>query len=190
MSTNTRATILQTARHLFVQQGFTATSIRQLAEEAGIGKATIYHHFANKQAIALALLDQELDVDRGLLAAIQAEADPRRRIETAVHASLAIFQQSMSLIQVVQREVPAGQVRLDAEFRAYWQAHVALIAAAITQGQAEGIFRAVDPEQAAQTLIAMIFGLVTSSLALGKTTPVPEEGAIHLLDIFYRGVEA
>jgi AcrR family transcriptional regulator len=57
MSSDTRNTILQVANRLFVRQGYTATSTRQIAEEAGIGKATIYHHFPDKQAIVLALLE-------------------------------------------------------------------------------------------------------------------------------------
>lgn len=189
MSVETRTTILETARRLFVQQGFTATSIRQLAQEAGIGKATIYHHFADKQAIMMALLDQELNIDKGMITALHAEPDPRRRIETAVYTSLAFFQQSMNLIQVVRREMPAGQARLDAEFNTYWESHIALTAAAITQGQAEGVFRDVDAAQAAQVLITMIFGLVNSAAALNHPIPAPEEGAAVLLDIFWRGIE-
>ncbi len=189
MSTETRTLILETARRLFIQQGFTATSIRQLAQETGIGKATIYHHFAEKQAIAMALLDQELDVDEGVITTLHAESDPRRRIEISVRTSLAFFRQSMNLIQVVRREVPVGQARLDAEFNTYWESHTALIAAAITQGQTEGAFRAMDAEQAAQVLIAMIFGLVNSAVALNQPIPTPEEGTAVLLDIFWRGIE-
>lgn len=189
MSTDTRTIILQTARRLFVQQGFTATSIRQLAQEAGIGKATIYHYFADKQAIVLTLLDQEMDVNEEAMAVSETETDPRRRIEMVVHASIAIFQRSMDLIQVVQREVPAGRKRLDAGFHEYWEAHTLLIAAAIEQGQAEDIFRDVNPMQAAQILITTIFGQVTVAAALGKQTPPPKSGAKTLLDIFYQGIE-
>ena len=46
----TRQAILSAAYSLFLEQGFSATSMRQVAEAAGIGKATIYHHFHNKQA--------------------------------------------------------------------------------------------------------------------------------------------
>ncbi len=189
MSTNTLTSILQTARRLFVQQGFTATSIRQLAQEAGIGKATIYHHFADKQTIALTLLEQELEVDDGDLVALRAEPDPRRRIEMAVCTNIAFFQQSMDLIMVMQREVPAGRTLLDTKFLDYWELFSGLIADAITQGQTEDIFRDVDTTQAAQVLLTMIFGLVSSPLALSQPIPTPEESTAVLLNIFWHGVE-
>lgn len=190
MATETRATILQTARRLFVRQGFTATSIRQLAEEVGIGKATIYHHFKGKQAIALALLDRELGVGEGDWVALRAEPDPRRRIEIAVRSNIAVFQQSMDLIMVVQREIPAALAQLDAIFFEYWETFTMLIADAIMDGQAEGIFRTVDATQAAQVLITMILGLVGTPLALRQPVPTPEESTAVFLNIFWYGIEA
>ncbi len=190
MSADTRTTILDTALHLFVERGFTATTMRQLAGEAGVGKATIYHHFEDKQAIMMALLEQETGPNEEMLAAVEAEANPRRTIDMAVQASLAVFHRSMDLIQVVQREVPDGRAWLDGEFRSFWQSNTAIVAAAITRGQAEGIFRDVDPQQAAQVLVAMIFGSVTSAIALNSPILTPEEAAVSLLDIFLRGIDA
>ena len=43
-----RHSVVKTARKLFLQQGFHATSMDQIAEHAGITKKTIYHHFATK----------------------------------------------------------------------------------------------------------------------------------------------
>ncbi|NMC78544.1 MAG: helix-turn-helix transcriptional regulator, partial [Chloroflexi bacterium] len=57
-TSETYSRIMQIARRLFVQQGYTATSMRQVAGEAGIGKATIYHHFPDKQAVVMALLQE------------------------------------------------------------------------------------------------------------------------------------
>ncbi|HDL41599.1 MAG TPA: TetR/AcrR family transcriptional regulator [Actinobacteria bacterium] len=188
-TTDTRATILQIARRLFVQHGFTATTMRQLAREAGIGKATIYHHFADKQAIVLALLEQETGPDVDALAAFESETDPRRCIDMVVLATLEVFQQSMDLIQVVQREVPDGQVWLDAGFRTFWDTNTTTVGAAIAQGQTDGIFRDVDPQQAAAVLMSMVFGLVTSATALNRPLLTPEDEAAGLLDIFLRGID-
>ncbi len=185
---NTRKTILNAAHRLFVQQGYTATSMRQLAEEAGIGKSTIYHHFADKQTIALALLDEELNIDKDTLTALLTEPDPRRRIETAVSTSLTLFQESAGLVQVLRREVPAGRERVDARLHAYWKSHTNLVSAAIVQGQAASIFRDTDPDKAAQILVAMILGQVTSTIALAHPMLTTKAGTAALLDIFYHGI--
>jgi hypothetical protein len=49
-------------RPLFIQKGYTATSMREIAAEVGIGKATIYYHFPDKEAIASALIHQTFQI--------------------------------------------------------------------------------------------------------------------------------
>ena len=43
--------ILNTACSLFYQQGYLATGINQIIEEAGIAKASLYQHFSSKEAL-------------------------------------------------------------------------------------------------------------------------------------------
>lgn len=59
----TRNRILQSAKKLFVKQGFAATSISQIASKANINQSLIYHHFGSKQqlwkAVKAYLLEKE-----------------------------------------------------------------------------------------------------------------------------------
>lgn len=58
------STILAAALDLFAVQGFHATNVPMIAEKAGVAVGTLYHHFANKEAIANELycrLRRELD---------------------------------------------------------------------------------------------------------------------------------
>jgi AcrR family transcriptional regulator len=52
----TQARIVEAAYRLFIEQGFHATSIRQVAEAAGVTVGGIYAHFASKEAIWEAVL--------------------------------------------------------------------------------------------------------------------------------------
>jgi AcrR family transcriptional regulator len=47
----TIAAILQAARKLFARRGFAATSIDDIADEAGVAKGAVYHHFSSKEEI-------------------------------------------------------------------------------------------------------------------------------------------
>jgi AcrR family transcriptional regulator len=47
----TAATILQIARGLFIQKGFSGTSISDIANLAKLNKSLIYHHFINKEGL-------------------------------------------------------------------------------------------------------------------------------------------
>jgi AcrR family transcriptional regulator len=54
---DTRAEILAVATELFSEQGFEATSLREIAERLGITKAALYYHFPSKDDILAALLE-------------------------------------------------------------------------------------------------------------------------------------
>ena len=53
----TRAGLLAAAHKLFLQQGFHGTSMREIADEAGVAVGGIYNHFATKEDIFAAVLD-------------------------------------------------------------------------------------------------------------------------------------
>ncbi len=189
MPSDTRDAILQVANRLFVRQGYTATSTRQIAEEAGIGKATIYHHFPDKQAIVLALLDRNTARTRQVLDAVKAETDPRRRIETAVEASLRFFYESADILQIVRREVPGGRTQLKSEYITFLEEHTTLLTEALQQGIEQGLFRPVDPAEATRVLLIMIQGTFALAHLSGERLQPPEKATISLLDIFFQGVE-
>jgi len=56
-SQRSRAQILDTALALFSHQGYRATSMREIAQKAGVSTGNVYHHFKDKEAIFLELLD-------------------------------------------------------------------------------------------------------------------------------------
>jgi AcrR family transcriptional regulator len=56
-SSATIAAILATARKLFAANGFEATSIDEIAAQAGVAKGAIYHHFASKEEIFTQVLE-------------------------------------------------------------------------------------------------------------------------------------
>jgi AcrR family transcriptional regulator len=65
----TRRRVLQAAESLFARRGYEATGMADVAERAGVGVGTLYHHFPDKRALLLALVDdwgdRELEHRRG-----------------------------------------------------------------------------------------------------------------------------
>jgi AcrR family transcriptional regulator len=57
MALQTRADILRTARRLFAERGYAATSVNDIAEEAGVALQTIYSRLGSKRGIVVALID-------------------------------------------------------------------------------------------------------------------------------------
>ncbi len=56
----TRERILQAASDLFLEQGYHGTSMRQVAELAGVTPSSIYNHVANKESLFTELLGERL----------------------------------------------------------------------------------------------------------------------------------
>src|SRR5205809_1098429 len=55
-STNTRGKILQAAFTVLSRQGYENTSIKDIAEEAGVAQGLVHYHFKSKQQLVLAVL--------------------------------------------------------------------------------------------------------------------------------------
>ena len=189
MTSETYDTILQVARRLFSRQGYTATSVRQIAEETGIGKATIYHHFPDKQAIITALFERSRGRMDEVLAQMRTEPEPRRRLRTAVEASLSFLAESTDILQIVRREVPGGRAQIQTTMASFFRSYLGVLAETLQQGQAQGIFRDMDPMTGARVLLTMIQGTYAMAYITGQRLPQPEAAAETLLDVFFHGVE-
>jgi len=60
----TKAEAQRVALALFIEQGYEATSLRQIADRLGINKASLYYHFKNKEEIvASALADRGAEAE-------------------------------------------------------------------------------------------------------------------------------
>src|SRR5688572_2283235 len=55
----TRAALVQAARAAFATNGFTATSTPRIAEDAGVSRGALYHHFADKAELFRAVVEHE-----------------------------------------------------------------------------------------------------------------------------------
>jgi AcrR family transcriptional regulator len=72
---DTRTRIQETALKLFIEQGYEATSLREIAEALGVTKAALYYHFKTKDDIVTSLAEDRLQAVQELIA--WAEAQPR-----------------------------------------------------------------------------------------------------------------
>jgi len=72
---DTRRRIQEVALELFTEQGYEATSLREIAERLGVTKAALYYHFKTKEEIVGSLIDDRLALLRELVD--WAQAQPR-----------------------------------------------------------------------------------------------------------------
>lgn len=77
-----RDRVLKTASRLFLREGVRAVGVDRIAEEAQVGKMTLYRHFATKDELVVAVLEGRDGPARAALAAAidHAGDDPRARL--------------------------------------------------------------------------------------------------------------
>jgi AcrR family transcriptional regulator len=84
----TRKAVLDAARALFLERGYAATTVRAVAEMAGVSVETVYKAFGNKAGLVKAVFDVAIVGDdrpvpmlqRERVARMRAEPDPRRKL--------------------------------------------------------------------------------------------------------------
>lgn len=106
--------LLQIAADLFADRGYNATTVRDIADEAGILSGSLYHHFDSKESMIDTILSNFIEQTLARYEAVVAEGKgPTETFEGLVRASLDSMVDSRSAILIYQNEARflAGQPR-------------------------------------------------------------------------------
>lgn len=96
-----RELLLQSAARLFAAHGIDEVTMSAIAEEAGVGKGTLYRHFANKTELCLALLDHQQRELQGLtLTYLRQNIPPAEKLIWFLESTLSFVLQNLSLMPV------------------------------------------------------------------------------------------
>jgi AcrR family transcriptional regulator len=186
----TRNQLLAAAERLFIERGFHAASIDDIAQAAGFTKGAVYAHFKNKEDVFIALTERRWDEQ---LARVRAALDtlatssPEQRSASFVDLSRTLLWddpnwQLLSLeFNVYAARNPSAQQRLSERHRE----DRSMLAELLEQDLAKrGVDPAISPNQLAGVLLAFFNGL-----ALKHTTNPDHDdnellsAAIHLIDV-------
>ncbi|MEV0704083.1 TetR/AcrR family transcriptional regulator [Saccharopolyspora sp. NPDC050389] len=100
-----RAELLAIAAELFATRGFLATTVRDIADAAGILSGSLYHHFDSKESMVDEILREFLDAQRETNEQVLREAsDPRAAITELIRRSFGAMQQHRAAIAIFQNE--------------------------------------------------------------------------------------
>jgi len=91
-----RQRMLDAAKTLFVQNGYSKTNMEDIAERAGLGVATLYNYFNTKEGVFATMAREDMSVlqQRGEQTLAQQDVDPI----TAVYALLTVYNQVFEFI--------------------------------------------------------------------------------------------
>lgn len=183
---NRRHEIFHSVVSAFVKKGFQETSMREIAESAGIGKSTLYDYFKTKDDILLYFFEDQLNdlAEAAQTIALQnISADKRLRRIMKVH--LESLQANKSLFMKLSLEAQRLKLESQKQIQKKRHAYQDLIRGLIEEGIREGAFRNVDPLLAARVLINTMAPVAFTSRPTGTAQEMMEE----TIDIFFKGIE-
>nr|WP_042180761.1 TetR/AcrR family transcriptional regulator [Kibdelosporangium sp. MJ126-NF4]CEL14569.1 Transcriptional regulator, TetR family [Kibdelosporangium sp. MJ126-NF4]CTQ88934.1 Transcriptional regulator, TetR family [Kibdelosporangium sp. MJ126-NF4] len=105
----TRAEIARAARRLFVEQGWAATTVRDVAQAAGVSVPTVYSVYGTKTGLALAVADSaDLTADGPrMVEELESGAEPVRQLAAMIGYDRRLFERSGDVITLMR---DAGRV--------------------------------------------------------------------------------
>ena len=149
--------------------GFSATSISKIAEESGKSKATLYHHYDDKEDLLGDFLGFLLDRLEAELDDVDPE-DPRDHLLGLIDLLLPPdmddeASQFRRAILEIRSQAPYHET-YRAQFERSDELFLAELVAVIERGIEEGRFRAVDAEEAAEFVFSAAYGAVERGVTL------------------------
>ena len=160
--TGRRDDLLVAAARRFVAAGIRRTTMEDIAREARAGKATLYRHFRNKDAVVDALLEREADrFVRVLREASAGRDDVPGQLEATFLAGVRFFVEHPVLTRGRDEESGLLLPRITANGGPLVSTGLALFRELIAEGVERGELRRVDPDVAAEVVMRLILSYFT-----------------------------
>jgi TetR/AcrR family transcriptional repressor of mexCD-oprJ operon len=140
-------------------------SMNDIAQEAGVGRVTLYAHFPSREALVEAALIRLLAQGDEVLAAIDLTGDPRDGLRALMESGWLLIAQAASVLQAAQTTLPPGRVQ---ELHAKPEQRVHDL---IRRGQTEGVFRADIPADLLASVLHHILHGAAADVAAGRLDP-------------------
>ncbi|MCW2819912.1 MAG: helix-turn-helix protein, partial [Marmoricola sp.] len=164
-------TSLAAALSAFSEFGYHGATMRVIAERAGLSVPGLYHHWAGKQELLVALLDLTMDdLTARIEAALVTARDPRTRFAAVVECLALFHTHRRELAFVGASEMrslePPARARL-AGVRREVQRRVDT---EVVAGAARGSFATARPQEAARAVVTMCTAMAQWFRADGAET--------------------
>jgi AcrR family transcriptional regulator len=137
---DTRQRLYEAAVELIAEQGFSATTVDDIAERAGVAKGTVYYNFPSKTALFEELLRHGVGLLTADFRAAVADRAPGEAVAALVRAQLAYIQRYRSFAQLLLSEMWRTNREWQQTLKLLREEAVAVIADVLAAGVKSGEF--------------------------------------------------
>jgi AcrR family transcriptional regulator len=187
----TRRRIMQEAAREFARLGFDQANINVIAEQAGIGKGTIYLYFENKRELFLSMLRSIAHDQLAFIrAAIAAEGTIQQRLERLFLAFARLAEEESDSFNVYMSTLYGVNRAFKSEATMLLRDYVAVIALMLEQSQARGEIRYHNVEATALMVLSLTESYVLSARVIGQSKQAITQQAKYIATLILHGISA
>lgn len=184
-----RTRVLDVAERLFIERGYTAVTLRDIAGELGIRQASLYHHVpGGKEQLYIEVIEQAMARHRQGLTAAIAAAGPVLEAQLHGAATWLLSQPPVNLGRFTRSDLPAiEQPHARALMLTIYEALLQPLQTVFEEAQESRGIRCFDAVLLAGSFIDIIEGIHSGSTYF--TTP-PQHLAAQMIDVLLNGLRA
>jgi TetR/AcrR family transcriptional repressor of mexJK operon len=186
---SSRQRIVDTARRLFIEEGYLGVSMQQIADITGLRKASLYHHFRSKESLFADVMAQLMDQILADFASVDlTDAPLKEQLRQIALINYRQFDQPEihRLAMDFFKHVPETE---HAEVHQRLRTMQAVFADIFERAIERGEVRAVNPFYAATMFFHMMMALSHQDPEFEAVAPPPpDEAAALVIDILLNGL--
>lgn len=151
-----REGVMAAAVQLFAEYGYHAASMREIARMAGIQAASIYYHYASKQAILVEIMETYMNqLNAALERILREEQQPRQRFFAAIANHIRQHTTHKFEFFIIDTEIRSLEGEKRGAILALRDRYEDLMQELLQDGMERGIFRPADVKITSYAIIAM-----------------------------------
>ena len=190
--------IIEAARNRFAHYGFSKVTMEEVALDVGMGKASLYYYFPNKEDLFKSVIQKEQDLFvEEIKNLIRQNLTATKKLEDYVSKRLEYFQQLINLATLNVHSFVDIKSMFKELFKSFEDQELLLLQKIFDEGKSKGEFDKSVTEKTTRIFLHLLQGLrlrIIKSININRTEKVNydelREEMLILVDIFTKGIKS
>jgi AcrR family transcriptional regulator len=189
LAPESRERLMHAALDLFTQRGYSAASIREICQAAGVSKPVLYYYFKSKEGLYLEIMNGvSQQFDQRVSELSSSTGTVRQRLHYFLGGMLESAGSNLGVVRLaysIYFGPPQGAPFID--FNRFFDLTIALVNGLITEGVRSGEFRECDQEALCWSLVGSYQTILEEQIC--HTPPrIGQDGLVRVINQILSGV--
>ena len=188
--------IIDTAQRRFGVYGLEKTSMREIASDLGISKASLYYYFPDKEHLYIHVVEKEHDeFIRNLQSNMEQSEFPDQMLRKFVETRMELFRKFLNLSRFKMSNLMEFKTLMNESWMRSKAKETKIISDVLKRGMKSELFRQEDPDELATLFIDILRGLRTTFIKNKEYFFLDDdeyailmEKTNHFTEVFIRGI--